>query len=263
MDYIDSIRTSGVETTAKKIEYMASDYSNNRVFYSVIPSKSYFINDELKNPFDYDLMHKILNENIKSATYIDIFDTLTLTDYYVTDPHFKQDKTDKLIKRLGENLGFNIDISKNTYNKVDNFIGQHKDKVYGISGEEIYYLTNSFTDNAKVTNIMGDAYDKVYNLDKLSSKSPYDLFLSGPSPISIIKNENNNEGKRLIIFNDSYSCTLAPLLIESYSEIVLIDLRYVASSLIERYVEIGSADILFLYNEQIVNNGEMLKVIFN
>ena len=37
MDYIDSIRTSGVETTAKKIEYMASDYSNNRVFYSVIP----------------------------------------------------------------------------------------------------------------------------------------------------------------------------------------------------------------------------------
>ena len=55
----------------------------------------------------------------------------------------------------------------------------------------------------------------------------------------------------------------APLLIENYSEIAIVDLRYVASPLIENYVKIDNADLLFLYNEQVVNNGEMLKVIFN
>lgn len=262
MDYIGTLRESGVELTAKKIERLANEYSQNKVFYSVIPSKSYFINDSLKNPFDYEKMLGILKNNITKAEYIDVFDTLSLTDYYLTDPHFKQDKIGNLISTLGSKLGFNIDISKNTPVKVENFIGQHKAKVSDIKPEEMYYLTNSHIDNATVENIMGDPFNKVYNVDKLSTDSPYDLFLSGPSPITRIKNPNVEEGKRLIVFNDSYSCTVAPMLIENYNEIVLIDLRYVASSLIKNYVEIGNSDILFLYNEQIVNNGEMLKVIF-
>lgn len=262
MDFIGELRTSGVEQTAEKIEHLANLYKDNRVFYSVIPSKSYFINDSLKTPFDYKKMLEILNSNITKATYIDAFDTLSLTDYYITDPHFKQDKIGNFITKLGNNLGFNIDISKNNLVKVDDFTGQHRAKVPDIKSEEIYYMTNSHIDNATVTNIMGDPHNKVYNTDKLTSLSPYDLFLSGPAPISTIKNPLVEEGKKLIIFNDSYSCTVAPLLIENYSEIVLIDLRYVASSLIKNYVEIGNSDILFLYNEQIVNNGEMLKVIF-
>ncbi len=263
MDYIGEIRPSGVEQTAKKIEYLANKYSSNRVFYSVVPSKSYFINDSLKTPFDYDKMFEILNSNIKSATYIDVTDTLSLNDYYVTDPHYKQDKLGLLVKKLGEHLDFNIDISKNQLVKVDAFTGQHGAKVEDIKSEEIYYMTNSHIEGATVTNIMGDSFNKVYNTDKLNSNSQYDLFLSGPSPVSIIKNEMADSEKRLIIFNDSYSLTLAPLLIENYSEIVLVDLRYVASPLIENYVNIGNADLLFLYNEQVVNNGEMLKVIFN
>lgn len=263
MDYIGEIRPSGVEQTAKKIEYLANKYSENNVFYSVVPSKSYFINDSLKKPFDYGKMFEILNSGIKSATYIDITDTLTLNDYYITDPHYKQDKLGNMVAKLGQYLNFNIDLSKNSLVKVDNFTGQHGAKINDIQSEEIYYMTNSYIDFATVTNIMGDSFNKVYNTEKLNSDSQYDLFLSGPSPLCVIKNEVADNGKRLIIFNDSYSLSLAPLLIENYSEIVLVDLRYVASVLIENYVNIGNADLLFLYNEQVVNNGEMLKVIFN
>ncbi len=261
MDFIGEIRTSGVINTAEKIEYLASCYPNNRVFYSVIPSKSYFINDSLKTPFDYGKMLEIMSTKIQSAEYIDLFKTLSLSDYYVTDPHFKQDKIAYLVNELGSKLGFEIDITENNKVKVDNFIGQHGKKVKDIKGEEIYYLTNSHTDSATVNIIMGDPGTTVYNTEKLNSESPYDLFLSGPSPISIIKNPNGPYGKRLVIFNDSYSCTVAPLLIEKYSEITLIDLRYVISTLIPNYADIGNADILFMYNEQIINNGEMLKVI--
>ena len=263
MDYIGEVRPSGVEQTAKKIEYLANKYSSNKVFYSVIPSKSYFINDELKTPFDYEKMFEILNSNINNATYIDVMNELTLNDYYITDPHYKQDKLEPVVKKLGEYLDFNIDISKNSLVKVNAFTGQHGAKISDIKSEEIYYMTNEYIDTATVNNIMGDKYNKVYNTDKLNSKSQYDLFLSGPSPICIIKNEVSGSDKRLVIFNDSYSLSLAPLLIENYSEIALVDLRYVASPLIENYVKIDNADLLFLYNEQVVNNGEMLKVIFN
>lgn len=261
MDFIGEIRTSGVESASDKIEYLASLYPENKVFYSVIPSKSYFINDSLKTPFDYEKMLGIMSSKIKSAEYIDAFNTLSLTDYYITDPHFKQDKISAFINELSKKLGINVDIDKNNKIKVEGFIGQHKSKVPDIKGEDIFYLTNPSTDSSVVTNIMGDPGTMVYNTEKLNSASPYDLFLSGPSPISVIKNPNGPEGKRLVIFNDSYSCTVAPLLIEAYSEITLIDLRYVISTLIPSYVEIGNADILFLYNEQIINNGEMLKVI--
>ena len=261
MDYIGEMRPAGVQKTAEKIEKIANKYQNNRVFYSVIPSKSYFLNNSLKNPFDYQGMFSILKSTVKSAEYIDVTNTLTLNDYYITDPHFKQDRLGLFVNKLGEKMGFNIDISKNTYVYVPWFVGQHSAKVPGIMGESINYMTNSHINNTVVTNIMGDPSTLVYNEEKLSSASPYDFFLSGPAPIKVLKNTNAPETNRLIIFNDSYSCTVAPLLTEHYNEIVLIDLRYVADILIENYVWVGNADILFLYNEQIINNGEMLKVI--
>ncbi|MBE7021545.1 MAG: hypothetical protein E7411_08960 [Ruminococcaceae bacterium] len=261
MDFIGEIRTSGVKSTAEKIEYLASLYPENKVFYSVIPSKSFFINESLKTPFDYGKMLEIMSSEIRSAEYIDLFKTLSLEDYYITDPHFKQDKISALINELGSKLGFSVDINNYNKVKVENFIGQHKAKVQEIKGEEMYYLTSSFTEGSTVNNIMGDPGTTVYNPGKLTSASPYDLFLSGPSPVCVIKNPSGPEGKRLVIFNDSYSCTVAPMLLEAYSEITLIDLRYVISTLIPNYAEIGNADILFMYNEQIVNNGEMLKVI--
>ena len=261
MDYIGEMRTAGVQSTADKIEKMANKYKDNRVFYSVIPSKSYFINDSLKNPFDYSGMFNILNSTIKSAKYIDVTNTLSLNDYYVTDPHFKQDKLDKFVAKLGEGLGFNIDITKNNLVNIPSFVGQHGAKINDINSESINYMTNSHIDGTTVTNIMGDPSTLVYNTEKLSTSSQYDFFLSGPSPIKVLKNPNAPETNRLVIFNDSYSCTVAPLLAEHYNEIIMIDLRYVASILIEDYVWVGNADILFLYNEQIVNNGEMLKVI--
>lgn len=265
MNYIGEVRPSGVESTATKIEYLASKYKTeaNKIYYSVIPSKSYFINDRLKTPFDYNKMLEILDSNINTAEYIDIFDTLTLSDYYVTDPHFKQDKLQNVVTVLGAKLGFAINIAANKTVTVENFTGQHGYNKQDFPTEELVYLTNQYIDNAYVTSVMGDSYDKVYNLDKLNSSAPYDMFLSGPSPITTIKNNSAPEDKKLVIFRDSYSCSLAPLFIENYNEIILVDLRYIASSLIENYVDIKNKDILFLYNDQVVNNGEMLKVIFN
>jgi hypothetical protein len=65
--------------------------------------------------------------------------------------------------------------------------------------------------------------------------------------------------KRLIIFRDSYTSSLAPLLLEAYSEITLIDLRYISSNLLKDYVNFDNADIMFLYGVSVINSASGLK----
>ena len=260
MDFIGEMRPLGVKASAEKIEKLASQYATdyNNVSYAIIPSKSYFINDNLRKPFDYKRMSELLSDNIKSAKYIDVFGTVTLDDYYLTDPHIKQNNLYKMVEKL---VG-KADSEKDRLGTIDSFIGQHKVNVKDMKPETVNYVLNRSIEDATVENIMGDECTTVYNYDKLHSDSPYDFFLSGPSPIKKIVNHRVGQEKRLVIFGDSFSLSIAPLLINQYHEIDIIDLRYVVSTLIEKYVHITeTTDILFLYNEQVVNNGEMLKVI--
>ena len=121
------------------------------------------------------------------------------------------------------------------------------------------YLTNDSIDNAVVENIENKDFHQVYDSEKLSSSAPYDLFLSGPTPLLTVTNENAASDKELILFRDSSSSSLAPLLIENYKKITLIDIRYMMSAMLGSYVNFDGKDVLFLYGEQIINNSEMLK----
>lgn len=261
MDYIGELRPQSVQNFANKVESLTAQYLQNStgVYYSVIPSKTYFVNDRVQTPFDYSQMESILSENIKSAKYINLFDTLTLEDYYKTDPHWRQEKLQKVVDRLGESLDFKIDLSKNQANTVDGFIGQHGYKKENFPSEQLIYLTNDAIDNAVVDNMENKDFTKVYNTDKLSSTSPYDLFLSGPTPLLTVTNESAATEKELVLFRDSSASSLTPLLIENYKKITLVDIRYMMSSMLGDYVSFDGKDVLFLYGEQIVNNSEMLK----
>lgn len=264
MDFIGSLRENGVKNFIDKINSLAKKYAvNNNVYYSVIPSKSYYINDNLKTPFDYKKMFKMLKDGITNAKYIDITSALTIDDYYITDPHWKQEKLSKVVDTLGDTMNFDVTFTNYTYNIIDNFIGQHGHNKENFPKEELVYLTNSHTENTVVTHIESGKTLGVYDLDKLSSDAQYDMFLSGPSAIVTLKNDKAKSDRELIIFRDSYSCSLAPLLTESYKEITLVDLRYVMSPMLDSYIKFENKDILFIYNDQIINNGEMLKVLIS
>ena len=261
MDAIGELRPASVQNFADKVEALSAQYLKNSsgIYYAVIPSKSYFVNDRLQTPFDYAQMQSILAQNIKSAETIPLFDTLTLEDYYKTDPHWRQEKLQKVVDRLGEKLGFQIDLSKDKRNTVEHFTGQHGYKKENFPSEELVYLTNDAMDHAVVENVENKDFHRVYDLEKLSSDAPYDLFLSGPTPLLTVTNETAATDRELILFRDSSSSSLAPLLIENYRKITLIDLRYMMSALLGNYVNFDGKDVLFLYGEQVINHSEMLR----
>jgi hypothetical protein len=144
-----------------------------------------------------------------------------------------------------------------------------------MESDTITYLTNDTIDTAYVWNIEDNTngilvtmpddptaiLKPIYQLDKLEgdlSFDKYDIFLGGSSPLEIIKSMTATD-KRLIIFRDSYTSSLAPLLLEAYSEITLIDLRYISSNLLKAYVNFDNADIMFLYGVSVINSASGLK----
>lgn len=255
MDSMGTINTEYVTNFTNKVESVCNEYIKDaaNIYYAVIPSKQYFINDKVENPFDYTSMMNIIRSGIKTAKEIDLTGTLELEDYLKTDPHWKQEGLQEVLNTLGETMGFTVDLSTFTKNSVPNFTGQHGYNKENFAHETMTYLTNDAINNATVDNFQDKTFTKVYNTAKLETATPYDMFLSGSTPLLTITNESAKSDKELVIFRDSYACSLAPLLIENYKTITLVDLRYMASSLLPQYVDFTGKDVLFMYNDQIIN----------
>ena len=260
MDDIGTLRPDSVKNFAAKIENLAADQLKKaaNLYYSVIP-KSYFVNDKLETSFDYGQMKSILGENVKSAQYIDLFGALQLEDYYKTDPHWRQECLQDVVDTLGKTMGFSVDLSTFTANTTEGITGQHGQGKKDFPTETLTYLTSAAMKQVKVNNWDQTAPAAIYDVAALKGDSPYDVFLSGPTPLVTLENPNATSDKELVVFRDSYSCSLAPLLVEQYKTVTLVDLRYMMSSLLPQYVDFAGKDVLFLYNEQVVNHSEMLK----
>ena len=263
--YDEHIFRSDYHTNLKSIDNFVSKInsigsyltSNNRVYYSIIPDKNYYVGDNKYLNIDYDVVY----EKIKGIdfSYIELRDILSLDDYYRTDTHWKQENLCKVVNRLGEYLDFYSEC--NYYEKTfDNFYGVY----YGQSALELKpdtltYLFNHSILNSKVYYLEDDKSNMVYIFENLNNLDSYDIFLDGASSYIEITNELSNSKRELVIFRDSFSSSLAPLLIEFYSKIILIDTRYINSDIYLDKIKFDSQDVLFLYSTLLVNDSYTLK----
>ena len=265
------LNENSVLNTAQKLTALKAQYfPDTKAYYSIIPDKNYFTASKNNYPsIDYAKISVLLRENLSEADYqyIDIFDTLTLDGYYQTDTHWRQEAILPTAKKIAEALGAAeyLPADKSAYetHTIPDFYGVY----YGqaalpMNPDTITFLTDDAISAATVWNLETDTTTQVYDLTKLTdakSVDKYDIFLGGAQALQIIKSPKAATDRRLIIFRDSYSSSLAPLLLDAYSEITLIDLRYISSALIGDYADFEDADILFLYNTILINNSAMLK----
>lgn len=260
MDYMGSLSEASANKFVDSINALSEKYfaSANSVTFTAVPSKAYYVNERVETPFDYDKMKNILS-GINKADYVDTFDTLSLASYCTTDPHWKQTELSAFLKKLGDKMGFSVDLSTFKVNEIDGFLGQHSKKAEGVNAEKLVYLTNEHTDAAKVEHFTVKDFNGIYNMAKYESKTPYDMFLSGPAPTIKITNENAKSDKSLVIFGDSFANSLAPLLCGEYKTIEMVDLRLISASILSDYVDCSGKDVLLLYSDQIINKSAMLK----
>ena len=251
------LNNKSLDNFINMINIINDDLKNNKVYVSVIPDKSYFLSDDyLKLDYDY-LFNEI--SKIDNVTYIKLNDVLSIEDYYKTDTHWRQSSLIKVVDRLSKSMNFNY---TNNYkiNKYDDFKGVYYGQLgLNLKPDTLEYLTNYNIENAKVEDIEHTNQNKVYNLDKINTFEPYDIYLNGSTPLITITNNNSTSDSELIIFRDSFSSSIAPLLIDSYKRITLVDLRYIDYNILSDFLTIDNQDILFLYSTLIINNSDTLK----
>lgn len=260
------LNEESVAGAADKLNALYDTYikdKGGKVYLAVAPDKGYYLGEANGFPaMDYERMIAILSEKMPQATYIDLFDTLSVEDYYKTDTHWRQEKLLSASRVLTEAMGVRgLEEDYTVVTPETPFYGvYYGQSALPLPAESISYISNEVLDSCIVTNIeTGKSYTGMIDEEKISSKDPYEMFLSGASPLIVIENPKAVGDKELVIFRDSFGSSMAPLLVRDYKKVTLVDTRYIAPRLVGNFVDFEGAEVLFLYSTLILNQSAVLK----
>lgn len=224
------------------------------VYYAIIPDKNFYLENDDHLKMDYEKLKDIMSNQLEELTYIDIWEELELDDYYRTDLHWKQEEILQVSDKIQTDMKIvkNINFEGYEIKDVGNFYGTYYGQTSAkVTPDDMFVLSNSTIENASTYNYETKITGKVY--DEKETNDKYDIYLSGATPLIRIDNPNSNNEKELLLFRDSFGSSIAPLLIENYKTITLIDLRYISSELLDEFIEFKNQDVLFLYSTLILN----------
>ncbi|MCL2748207.1 MAG: hypothetical protein FWE59_06095 [Oscillospiraceae bacterium] len=242
------------------------------VWYTVVPDKNAYLRDSGRLVMDYAEIESLVRDALGGEiTCIDIGGDLSRESYYLTDPHWRQEELFPVARRLAGAMNFPPpDPDAYREERFDAYYGAYYGQsALNIEPDEMVWLVSQATARATVTSAEqpGRVFP-VYDKSQLTSVDPYSLYLCGPAaivravraaPAATGQATGQESGRRLIILRDSFASALAPLLMDGFDEIVLIDLRYVSPDTLAGAVDFDGADVLFLYSAGFYNNCESVR----
>ena len=256
IEEIFPLNSNSINNLTNKINYIKDTYlnDNSNIYYTIIPDKNYFVNNgNLK--LDYNKLQDMMKSNLTNLNYINIFDKLTLDNYYKTDTHWKEEDLFNVANTIANQMNFDITNNNNVVNTITTFKGSYAGRLSVTKDiDTIKTISNPSTLNSSVYNYETKKYTDIYDYTKINSLDKYDIYLSGAVPIIDITNNNTSSDKELIVFRDSYGSSLIPLLIEGYKKITVIDIRYISSKILNKYIDFNDQDVLFMYSILTINN---------
>jgi hypothetical protein len=231
--------------------------AQNKVYFAIAPDKNAFLEGSGRLVLDYSHKEELIRTALHNdIAYVDISGGLGLESYYRTDSHWRQEKLFPVVDILAAEMGFRPHHKPFTEENFNAFYGVYcRQSALRAAPDNLVWLVSETTRNAGVTSLEkpGQSFP-VYDLSRLDGPDPYNIFLCGPAAVVTAQNPADTSGRRLILFRDSFASPLAPLLLDAYSEIILIDLRYLHPALLAEAVDFSGADVLFIYSSGLFNN---------
>lgn len=264
-----------INKSVDAINNLAERFKNPEYYVLVAPTSAGIYLDKLPNNAPQvqqkeaviDYIYGSLSDNITS---IDVYNNLYASKdeyiYYRNDHHWTSLGAYYAYNTAIQKLGFTpIPYSKfNIEHASDDFKGTFYSKsLYnGIKADtiDIYTMDKSKGIQSMVVNdgTSETTFDTLYDRSYLDTKDKYGTFLSENNPIVTIKTNIQND-KKILIIKDSYANSVVPFLAEHYSEITILDLRYIGITS-ENIVNINDYNqVLFLYNASTIAQDENLK----
>ena len=237
------------------------------VYYAIVPDKNYHLPaDGRYLRMDYERLESLMRQGLRDEmTYIDLFDALTLEDYYNTDGHWRQERLRPVLEALAKGMGLSLTFDPDSYEhkSYEPFYGAYYGQLAGMSApDNLIWLENRLLQDAIVTalNEKGEVVEiPLYKEAGLGGMDSYDIFLSGAQPLLTLENPGGTTGRELILFRDSFGSPIAPLLLEGYDKVTVVDLRYIAPDILGSFIAFGEQDVLFLYSTIIINNSDTIQ----
>lgn len=259
------LNEAALENAHEKFQQVYELYLKDRaenIVFSVVPDKGYYLAEANGYPaMDYDRLFSAM-EALPWAKYADLTGCLTAADYYRTDTHWRQENLLPTANVLCEALGvpapreedFRVTALDRPFYGV--YYGQ---AALPMEPDTIRLLESDLLSGCVVTNYETGKTTAVYDRKKLESRDLYDVFLSGAVSVMTVENSTARTDRELIVFRDSFGSSLVPLLMQGYAKVTLLDLRYVPTAYLDRFVDFGNQDVLFLYSTIVLNNSMILK----
>lgn len=260
------VNTPSVNHALKKLNAIYEQYlqdTGSEIYMAVVPDKGYYLAEEKGYPaMDYAALFARMAEGMPWAKPVDITGELDITDYYRTDTHWRQERllpaAEILCKAMGAEFPNQADFTPVPVSQ--RFYGVY----YGqaalpMQPDTLTVMESALLKNCKVYNHETQKYQPVYDLGKLTSPDLYEVYLSGAQALLTIENPSGHTDRELIVFRDSFGSALAPLLMQGYRRVTLVDIRYVSSAVLHEYLTFHGQDVLFVYSTLILNNSSSLK----
>ena len=264
MEYpLDEGSIESALTKFKAVNNIYLKKNNCNVYMTVVPDKGYYLAEKTGHlALDYEKMFSMLQEGAPWATFVDITDCLSLEDFYRTDTHWRQENLLPVSQKLTQAMGASaFDAQSMTVTQLERpFYGVY----YGqaalpMDPEPMNTMTNDVLNACIVKDSMGNVlYNGVHDMTMLQSMDLYDVFLSGLETPLVIENPNAKTDKELVIFRDSYGSALAPLLVQDYAKVTLVDIRKTSSNVSAlTFIDFTDADVLFMYSALVLNSNNI------
>lgn len=253
-----------ITKTAKAFAKLQETYfADANVYYAVISDKASFLPKEKYPVGDGGIILEQMQKHLTKADYIDLYPYLSVEDYYKTDLHWKQEAiTDVAAVLLEQMQGIEMNMEAYSGETITSeFYGAYAGAAaYQTEPDTLYALTNEVIAHAQVYDYETGKETTIYAPEKIEGTDAYDYYLWGARALLTVKNPLCKNGKKLLLFRDSFGSSIAPLLLEGYEEIALVDLRYITASYLPKMLELNEyEDVLFLYSENILRNSGSLK----
>lgn len=262
-----------IDVSVESINKYADTYET-KVFAMIAPTSSGIYKDKLQ-PYLSQIDQKKMISNVyekfdMNVNVIDIYSSMyAMRDeyiYYRTDHHWTTQGALTAYKAAARKMGI---VGYNDYEVIeasDDFKGTFYSKcLYDeIQADtiDVYRPVNKIgaTSVTLSDGINDELRDDIYFPEFLETNDKYCYFLGQNRALTYIKT-NAESRKKLILIKDSYANSFVPFILQNYSEVAVIDLRYVNSK-ITNYVNPDEYDhTLFLYNASTFSTDKTIKNI--
>jgi hypothetical protein len=254
---------ASVSRNLEAVNAFAARYSDVPMFFMLVPTSVEIYRDSLPASAPIGSQREFIKRCYEAFTELTVVDVLTLMEehrdryiYYRTDHHWTAEGSYIAYTAAMNAMGFTpLEINRfNVENASNSFLGTLHSKTLDNSITpdiiKIYTLTESDPDVlVTINNGLSEAqYSSLYFRDYFDVKDKYSIYLSSPVPEVRIESDLTGMPRRLLVIKDSFAHSFVPFLAKSFTEITMVDMRFINMHYSEIFNVSEFDAVLFIYN---------------